>query len=265
MIQISSGSIPNADLSAGFVQVGPTWDGTVSGAITLLVRVVLRDLGLAHQIQLRERISGVDYIDDTVIGNGQVNDLLEIQFHLGETDTYIPYLKDTVAGSNAVDIDWVAFRAEAESVDLAAIKAKTDLITPGNVTIAAGFNGRDSLTIIKGDSYTNSVGTALTFPQPTGATWPSTLTSGWTVAFKATPNQVATDLVPSAAALPTSGSIAGVVVSASVVRFDLTAAQTALLTACANGYDFDVQATSGSERVTLIKGSMSVLPDVNTA
>ena len=123
----------------------------------------------------------------------------------------------------------------------------------------------NDLTIVQGDSYLNSAGTAIVFTKDTGYVWPTDLTS-YTVSIKATPTTQTLADTPGATALgPITGTVVTATGSGQAVRFDLTAAQTAALTAGANGYTYDVQAASGSERATLVMGTMTVKPQVNSA
>lgn len=124
-----------------------------------------------------------------------------------------------------------------------------------------------TISIVQGDSYLNADGNHKTITKVAGAPWPSTL-SGWTITFTA---RVDTNNVDETGTSPASITASGTVVQAAddgdtlqSVRFDLTAAATAVLSTGTACYDYDVQASSGNSRVTLETGTMSVLKQQTT-
>lgn len=122
-----------------------------------------------------------------------------------------------------------------------------------------------TLTLTKGDSYLNADGNALTFTKATNATWPTDLTS-WTPKLSIEPSA---DLLAVASAAASISDITGTVVTATgdsrAVRFDLTAAQTATLTATTKAlYNYDVQVSSSNSRATLETGVAYVIDEQTT-
>jgi hypothetical protein len=144
---------------------------------------------------------------------------------------------------------------------LAAIQAQTDKIGAGNIIVLDPvING--NVRVVQGDSYTNTgQGRALTFTQLSGGNWPDNLLSAgtWSVKLKANRRS---DITTGDASL---GPITGTIVDANNVRFELTAADTDGLAIGNASYDFQIQAEKGSDRATLVTGTMSITKDQNTA
>lgn len=122
-----------------------------------------------------------------------------------------------------------------------------------------------SLTIIQGDSYLNSNGTALTVTKATGAAWPTDLTA-YTISFTMTPTARTLLDHPSAATITgTNTAVVQATGASQSVRFDLTSASTATLTPGAHNYNYDVQASlTGGVRATLQTGTVSVTEQVTS-
>lgn len=125
-----------------------------------------------------------------------------------------------------------------------------------------GFFG-NALVIRRGDSYGSTSGLALTFAKPQNDSWPSNLAS-WTVVFSAAKIDKGDGTASSSI-----GPITCTVDSATTVSVPLTAAQTGVTlhrrrTDDVNGWEWDMQASSGSLRHTLGSGTMTVLPEVTT-
>lgn len=136
----------------------------------------------------------------------------------------------------------------------------TVVVSPGSSVEVGNYNVTDqSFRIRKGDSYGATSGQRITVTKPAGASWPSDLT-GWTLTFTAS-KRSNNDQSGDATLTVTCahGTETG---SSQSFYIDLTAANTDSL---ATGlYDYDVQASSGVLRNTLVGGLMRVMPEYST-
>lgn len=137
---------------------------------------------------------------------------------------------------------------------LAAIVAKTGLITTGKVTVQSPLS-LDGLTLttVRGDDYTINAGQALEWTDG-GDTWPILTDAVITFTTRTT--------VGDAIGATQTGSVVTATGTGKKVRVELASAKTSLLAPGGEGYKFDVQATlaNGSIR-TLVRGSHVVLED----
>jgi hypothetical protein len=138
---------------------------------------------------------------------------------------------------------------------LAAIKSQTDLITTGQILVISAF-ASGTLTIKRGDSYSSAAGQTIVIAKPSGASWPSLI--GQAITFTA---NVLADYVPDADGADTTFTAAGTVLDSTTLRIDITHAATSNLMVGAGIWEFDIQASLGDERNTLLLGSMSVVAD----
>lgn len=122
------------------------------------------------------------------------------------------------------------------STDTDAMSAKIDLIGSGQLVVTTPVAASGAITIIHGDDYSNSDGRALVF---TGSGWPD-LTTASSVSLV-----IADEL-----------SVAGTVIDAATVRFELTAAQTGAIPA--DAYDYAIVAVIGGRTNTIGRGSATV-------
>jgi len=142
---------------------------------------------------------------------------------------------------------------------LPAIQTQADRIgTRPIIALDPVLDGR--VVIHQGDSYTHTAqGRALTFTQSAGGNWPDDLfTGGWTVTLKAVLNtsDVSGDAL---------GPVAGTIVDANNVRFELDTTDTDGLAVGDKVYDLQVQAEKTGERATLVSCKMTVKIDRNAA
>jgi hypothetical protein len=123
-----------------------------------------------------------------------------------------------------------------------------------------------SITLVQGDSYLNADGNPILVARAANAPWPTDLT-GWTVTLGIEPTDATLADPDSEDAQPLT--VTGAVVTATgddqAVRFDLTAAQTAALPVPSGGgaaaYRYSVRVGSGSRRVTIERGTVTILED----
>jgi len=157
-----------------------------------------------------------------------------------ETTDSLEALRDNLGSGGSGDVSTV----------LQEIKSQTDLITANNVTVINAY-ASGSITIKRGDSYSETSGQTISIPKPSGASWPD-LSDGWTLTFTA---NKASNNENSGTGTVTKTCV---VVSSSTFRIDLTTNDTDL---AIGSWDFDVQATKGSDKNTLILGAMTVIED----
>lgn len=129
-----------------------------------------------------------------------------------------------------------------------------------NIT-AVSFVYANSVTIYEKDAYLTADGRQIPFNKPTGASWPPNLT-GWAITFTAT--KTAQNTSTGTTTLTTSGTVTIATGDAQQVTVDLTSTQTTgLAPGMGNkGYVFDIVATNGTDRATLVSGLMSVVANV---
>lgn len=108
------------------------------------------------------------------------------------------------------------------------------------------------ITLIKGDAYKSAVGRALTFPEKNGAAWPdlSEATLGFSMIRVSDPEAAAVAATPTHDAGPPQ-----------TLTVELEESATANLADGANEYRYALRATVGSDRITLYRGLVTVLPD----
>lgn len=137
--------------------------------------------------------------------------------------------------------------------EIAAIQASLAAITSGSVTVTSPVNAMTSdLEIIRGDDYTVTSGRTL--PSWTSASWtPYDLSTATAIQFRARTKYSATVFTKSMHPA----------ISDTLVRLELTDAETAAFAVGRDAYDFDIQATLFTgDIVTLVQGKMSVVADV---
>ena len=135
---------------------------------------------------------------------------------------------------------------------LNAIRARTDLISAGSLTVVSPVNAATgSLEVIRGDDYTVSSGRAL--PAWVSDDWtPYDLSTATAIQFRAQPATGGTVFTKAVTAL-----------SDTEVRLELTDTETAAFAVGKNSYLFDIQASLlTGDIVTLVRGTMSVVRDV---
>jgi len=165
-------------------------------------------------------------------------------------------LGDLVVRGTAADCDdsEQVCQVAAATPTLAEIVAA---LVGARLTVLSPFANGD-LTIRKGDSYGTTSGQVLLVPKPNGAQWPSDLASiPWAVTFTAA-KKVENDATGTATITKTA-----VVVDATTVRIDLAATDTNVALGT-NGWTWELEASTGLLRNTLISGNMSVLPENKT-
>lgn len=117
-----------------------------------------------------------------------------------------------------------------------------------------------ALNIIKGDSYLVSDSTEIVITKDSTATWPNDLVSAgdYTITFTCTPTgKTEADTADAAVGFSSTGAV----VDATTVNLgSITAAQTATLTAGANGYTYTVTASRSTGTIvhTLEAGTLTV-------
>lgn len=131
----------------------------------------------------------------------------------------------------------------------------------GKTLIVQSPVGSGSLRIVAEDAYAAADGRALLWTKPAGANWPSDLTS-WTITFTATrtPQSVGTGTTT----ITANGTVITPTGDSQAVQVELTKTNTTGLAigSGTQGYVFDVVATNGTDRATLIQGLMSVVANV---
>lgn len=134
------------------------------------------------------------------------------------------------------------------------------LLSASNISILSPVVG-GNVTIFEKNSYLAADGRALQFGAPSGANWPSNLT-GWTITFTAT--KTAQNTSAGTAIITATGSVLAATPPGQQVQVELTAALTAGLAVGmgTKGYIFDIVATNGADRATLVSGVMSVVGNV---
>jgi hypothetical protein len=156
-------------------------------------------------------------------------------------------------GLNAATL-LAALGMDAGNLDdqLAAIKARTDLITTGQITIVSPVSPEGTLlTIVRGDDCTIAAGQAIEFtfsgcPDLTGAAVTLTIRHPATKAVE----------------LAKAGTVIVAGAGPQTVRFEPTAAETNELTVGVEVLRFDVQATLASGAIrTPVRGNVTVLAD----
>ena len=132
------------------------------------------------------------------------------------------------------------------------IKAKTDLIVTGEITVTDPIaDGGALITLRRGETYSVAAGSALEwtvseFPSVTGAT----------VTFQMRQKGKTTTVLTKSMT----------VVSSTVVRLELTAAETAALVARDRGYDYDIDvALAASAGTRIVHGDVTVLDSIGAA
>ena len=168
-----------------------------------------------------------------------------LDYAFGVVGTYFgEFYEDAVATTAG------AFRIDQSLAVVAAIKAKTDLITSGTIVTVISPVSADgeSLSLVRGDDYKAADTRSLDF---TSTTWPSL--TGATIAF--TIRLKSSDAVELTAV--------GSVVDAETCRVELDADDTEDLTIGNKTHYFDVQATllTSENIVTLVLGDCTVLKD----
>lgn len=147
-------------------------------------------------------------------------------------------------------VEYVTVR-EAEEVDLTPVLDAIDAITAGQVTVTSPVDAMTgNLELIRGDSYHNAEGRALSW---TSDAWtPLDLSAAKSVTFKARSRYSSTVF-----------SKAAEVLSDTLVRLELTSAETGAFTVGRDAYRFDLEAVlADDDIVTLAQGKLSVVEDV---
>lgn len=131
-------------------------------------------------------------------------------------------------------------------------------IGTGQFVVLVPLVGR-TLNLVRGDSYSNSLGTAITVTKASGELWPSDLTT-YTLTFGADIN---VDKTVGGATTPTtiSGTATAVTMTGSgqSFRLEFTPSQLASIAEGNGAYNWSVTATSGSIRRTIASGTVNVI------
>jgi len=134
------------------------------------------------------------------------------------------------------------------------IKAKTDLLGTGVVTVVSPVRNIDDVEIVQGDDYNNTDGRALDWVNAAG-TWPDL--TGAAIKFTATKDGETPFTKAGTVVTPTGAN--------QTVRVELTAAETAPL--AVGKWNYDVQATLTSGRIATLAlkvHGMEVVLDYST-
>ncbi|HSZ58587.1 MAG TPA: hypothetical protein VK797_23165 [Tepidisphaeraceae bacterium] len=131
----------------------------------------------------------------------------------------------------------------------------------GQTVIVQSPVGVGSIRIVEKDAYLAADGRALLFTIQPGNNWPLTL-AGWTITFTAT--KTTSNISAGTATITTTGAVNVATGAGQQVQVELASSlTTGLAIGVGNkGYNFDVVATNGSDRATLVTGLMDVLPNV---
>ena len=227
------------------------------GRLDLIIDAVLVDTGTT----LEGKIDTIDTVVDAVkvqtdkllfdasnFVKTAVNDIIIaalakfMTVDSGETTAVAGSVAKIAQGAAGGSVDVATFSGAA-STTVDAIKAKTDTIGSGTVTVTSPVALDQNVTLVKGDDYKAADGRALDFINAAG-TWPDL--TGATINFKA-----AYQLQPTNSFTEATGSV---VVASGVnqqVRIEIDGTDTAGLPA--GSYEYDVEATLASgNTVTLV-------------
>ena len=228
----------------------------MSYTLPLTIKLLPTDTGLTLKIQLvdadgsnngSEITSGF-----TELGGGEYFKQLTVP------DDFEGYAK-VLSGSSTYQTSYAIGPGQYENNDasVAAVKAKTDLISSGTaVSVVNPVASTGALTLIRGDDYGSTPGN---LPQWSSDSWPDL--TGATVEFSAKSERTGTvDLDGISMTVTDAGE------STQTVSVTLTDTQTAALSPGVRAYLFDIQATlSGGEKRTLVRDYITVQEDVTDA
>jgi hypothetical protein len=208
---------------------------TNTGAMAQVIVLYPQEAGDIH--------ANADNVSEIQSGLATASDISNLQTH-GDANWS--------TGSSAPTTAEIVDAIDADSVRLAQIATKTDLITADNFTVIAPVDPLSGdLTIVRGDDYTAASGRIL----------PSWSSDDWTV-FDLTHAEEVTFRARSKYS-STVFEKAADVLSGTLVRVQLTSAETSVFALGQRLYDFDLQAILGSgDVITLAQGQINVKLDV---
>jgi hypothetical protein len=187
-----------------------------------------------------------------------------------QVDTLLTSSHGAGSWSNVADVSGLGLAlettAQIAATNSTSIKTDTTTLLSRVVipsTLSTWSPAANVLTIVRGDSYSSAFRTPLDISKPTGANWPTSL-AGLTITLSGTANANCSST--GAANFSWTGTATVLTGDSQNVRFQPTATQTSALKAIAGSgtntvYDFDIQASDGTNRATLIIGTMDVKLD----
>lgn len=139
----------------------------------------------------------------------------------------------------ATNIDATISSRYADNGDVAAIKAKTDLLGSAAVTVVAPVLASGNISLVQGDDYKASDGRALLF---NSTSWPSLTGAGIALKVRKTSGGVSTT------------TFSGTALSGSSVQVELSGSQSASLSEGEHSYNLVATLSTSSDIVTLGSG-----------
>ena len=243
----SAGGVSAANVSTGRYQVsgfipanwvGGDWiDLIVTGSVSAASVVRVLPLGAIDAVQPISEANVTDWLGETPQALDDAGNLMaDLSATLGWGGTPLP------TPVSRVPID------------------QTTLV--GQTIIVQSPVGNGTLTIVEEDAYLAADNRQLTWSKPAGANWPTDL-ANWTITFTATRTPQNTS-PGTTATISASGNVNVATGNGQQVQVQLSSAQTTGLAIGAGlqGYAFDVVATNGVDRATLVTGLMTVLANV---
>ena len=238
--------------------------GTLLNRLTALraAALDLLDAAISSRLEAADYIapdnvllaSVAGYVDTEVAAIKTVTDKLNTAVELdGPVYRFTTNALELAAGGATADQIWDELLSghtiDGSTADaLSDILSKTSLITQGTVVTGNYIDPETlTLTIVRGDSYTEAVGRTL--PPWTGDWWPDL--TGKVVNFHARKDY--DDVFTKAME----------VTEPQEVFMELTSAETAEFSSGGSSYRYDIEVTIGTEKVTLARGAMVVQPDVS--
>lgn len=271
-VQVWNAANPGNPVWADDTRVGITgtmyWDGSAEinhSIIDTVVDSILVDTGTT----LDGKINTIDTNVDAILvdtGTTLPATLTTITGYVDTLETSATAIEayvDTLEASATSIIGYV----DTVEATLALIKAKTDLITTGQLTIVDSISSDDDMTIVQGDDYSAVNGNALSW---TSTAWTSPDLTSATVALKFI-TKANYDVGTQDAALEVAGSIswAGAGEDA-VFTAELTDVQTAALSSPTPpndkySYVYQLQVTlQTGEKTTVALGSVYVKQEITS-